>query len=117
MEDLTTTTKLERGEPTLTIAQKEAFLALVLKASRATNRGESPAQITTTITDTKTHGQTPPQTSLATVPTKKSIKLALHPKTRKVANSIEPMAATLNMPKTNNSREVSPFSPHTASLV
>lgn len=57
--------------------------------------------------DTKTHDQMETQTTglvKAVVLIKKSIKLALSRKTRKAANSTAPMAATLNMRKTNNSR-------------
>lgn len=108
MEDLTTTTRHEREAPTLTIAKKEALVPVLgRKASRATNRGKSPARITTITTDTKTHDQMETQTTglvKAVVLIKKSIKLALSRKTRKAVNSTAPMAATLNMRKTNSSR-------------
>ena len=108
MEDLTTTTRHEREAPTLTIAKKEALVPVLgRKASRATNRGKSPARITTITTDTKTHDQTETQTTglvKAVVLIKKSIKLALSRKTRKAVNSIAPTGATLNMRKTNNNR-------------
>lgn len=107
MEDLTTTTRHERGEPTLTIIKKVVFPALGRKASRATNLGKSPTQITTTTMATKTLGQNHPLlANKAKIPTKKSTKLALSRKMRKAANSTAPMVAMLNMLKTNNNREV-----------